>query len=372
MMRVALTAAFVVAALVAPLAPWTVGPLDLPHPRGYVAYHTNAHVTIDGKLDDKAWRSAAWTDTFVDIEGDTKAKPRFDTRVKMLWDDKFLYVGAELREPHVWATLTEHDSVIFHDPDFEVFIDPDGDNHRYYEFEINARGTYWDLFLPKPYKDGGKPDNGWEIPGLKSAVAVDGTINDARDTDRAWTVELAFPWSVLGANAHVWPPRENDQWRINFSRVEWPVETTEGHYQKPAGAKEDNWVWSPQYVVNMHRPETWGYVQFSRQKPASAQFNPDITWPARRWLMQVYYAQVAFKKANGRYAASLAELHMDVSAEPVLRNPALMVDGDQFRASVEIKNGDFPITMSVRQDSQLVLERRALSVGNAPALSSVR
>jgi hypothetical protein len=42
-----------------------------------------------------------------------------------------------LESPHVWATLTNHDTVIFQDPDFEVFIDPDGDTHNYYEFEIN-------------------------------------------------------------------------------------------------------------------------------------------------------------------------------------------------------------------------------------------
>src|SRR5262249_15000970 len=83
-------------------------------------------------------------------------------------DDEFFYVGAELEEPHVWATLTQHDAVIFHDNDFEVFIDPNGDNHEYYEFEINAFNTGWDLLLPRPYKDGGKAVNSWEIPGLKT------------------------------------------------------------------------------------------------------------------------------------------------------------------------------------------------------------
>ncbi len=237
-----------------------------PRPRAYVAHVTATPLKIDGRLDDGAWRAAPWTDTFVDIEGDAKPKPRFDTRAKMLWDDTYLYVGAELREPHIWATLTQHDSVIFHDPDFEVFIDPNGDTLEYYEFEINARGTYWDLFLPKPYRDGGKADNGWEIPGLKSAVSVDGTLNDPRDTDRGWTVELAFPWSVLGERAHrPAPPGGGDEWRVNFSRVEWPIDISDGTYRKPAGAREDNWVWSPQHVIDMHRPATWGYVQFSRQ-----------------------------------------------------------------------------------------------------------
>lgn len=240
--------------------------LQTPKPRNYTAYRSSVPPVIDGRLDDAAWRDAPWTDLFVDIEGDTKPRPRFDTRAKLLWDDDYFYVGAELQEPHIWATMTEHDSVIFHDPDFEVFIDPNGDTLEYYEFEINARGTYWDLFLPKPYRAGGKAQNSWEIPGLKSAVWVDGTLNDARDTDRGWSVELAFPWKVLGEFAHrPAPPHDGDEWRVNFSRVEWPIETTGGAYRKPAGAHEDNWVWSPQGVVDMHRPETWGIVRFAEK-----------------------------------------------------------------------------------------------------------
>jgi hypothetical protein len=46
-----------------------------------------------------------------------------------------------------------------------VFIDPNGDNHEYYELEINALNTTWDLLLPKPYKDDGKAVNGWENRG---------------------------------------------------------------------------------------------------------------------------------------------------------------------------------------------------------------
>ena len=56
------------------------------HPLGYVA-HRGTPAAIDGRLDDAAWRDAAWTDRFVDIEGDPSRRPAFDTRVKMLWDD---------------------------------------------------------------------------------------------------------------------------------------------------------------------------------------------------------------------------------------------------------------------------------------------
>ena len=110
-------------------------------PQGYVCHHTTGPITVDGRLDEPDWQRAAWTRDFVDIEGDAKPKPRFRTRAKMLWDNQYFYVAAELEEPHVWGTLTQHDAVIFQDPDFEVFIDPNGDSHEYYEFEMNALNT---------------------------------------------------------------------------------------------------------------------------------------------------------------------------------------------------------------------------------------
>jgi len=168
----------IVAALAASSAPSSVR-----LPKGYVCYRAPKPIQIDGRLEKSEWHAAPWTDWFEDIEGSIRPKPRYRTRVKMLWDDQYFYIGAEIEEPTVWATLTEHDSVIFQDNDFEVFIDPDGDNHEYYEFEINALNTTWDLRLVKPYRDGGPALNEWEIPGMKSAIFVDGVLNnpDVRD-----------------------------------------------------------------------------------------------------------------------------------------------------------------------------------------------
>ncbi|HSI73276.1 MAG TPA: carbohydrate-binding family 9-like protein, partial [Fimbriimonas sp.] len=120
------------------------------HPKTYICSRAVEPPSIDGNLEKQFWAHAPWTDDFVDILGDRMPKPRYRTRVKMLWDDEHLYIGAMLEEPHVWGTLTERDSVIFHDNDFEVFIDPDGDNHLYGELEINALNTVWDLLLVKP------------------------------------------------------------------------------------------------------------------------------------------------------------------------------------------------------------------------------
>ena len=221
-------------------------------PKSYDCQRAKKPLTIDGKLDDPAWKKAQWSDDFVDIEGDAKPKPRFHTRMKMLWDDTYLYVGAELEEPDIKAKLTQHDSVIFHDNDFEVFLKPPTGTPGYFEFEINALNTSWDLYLNKPYREHGKADNSWDIPGLKTAVALNGTLNDSTDTDHSWTVEIAIPWIAFTSRLPVEPPKKGTEWRVNFSRVEW----------KAGQPKEDNWVWSPQGVINMHVPDKWGYLHF--------------------------------------------------------------------------------------------------------------
>ena len=119
-------------------------------PETYICYRAVEPIEVDGKLDEASWGNAPWTAYFVDIEGDLKPRPRFKTRVKMLWDDDYFYFAAEMEEPDVWGTLTQRDAIIFYDNDFEVFIDPNGDTHEYYEFEMNALNTGWDLFLARP------------------------------------------------------------------------------------------------------------------------------------------------------------------------------------------------------------------------------
>lgn len=68
----------------------------------------------------------------------------------MRFDDTFLYVGAHIDEPQIWANETEHNSVIFNDNDFEVFINPDGSCHYYKEYEMNARNTTWGTSVCRP------------------------------------------------------------------------------------------------------------------------------------------------------------------------------------------------------------------------------
>lgn len=234
-----------------------------PQPRGYVCPRTILPPKVDGRLDEAIWGHAPWSGPFVDIEGDSKPRPLFETTVRMLWDDDSLYIGARLTEPQVWGTLTEHDCVIYQDNDFEVFLDPSGRGHHYVELEVNALNTTWDLLLTHPYRAGGMPISGWEFEGLRTAVSIEGTLNDPSDTDAGWNVEIAIPWRSLRDVAGVaLPPRDGDQWRINFSRVEWQHSTADDEYRKVPNTPEFNWVWSPQYAIDMHRPEWWGVLHF--------------------------------------------------------------------------------------------------------------
>lgn len=332
-------------------------------PEQYVCYRAAGVIQIDGNLDEWDWQAIDPTGLFVDIEGELKPLPRYDTRAWMLWDDQYFYIAAELQEPDVWAKLDYRDAIIFYDNDFELFIDPDGDSHHYYELEVNAFSTEWDLFLVQPYRDGGPALHSWDIQGLRTAVQVQGTLNQPGDVDQGWTVEIAIPWQVLRECAHRdTPPLDGDRWRVNFSRVEWQTEVIDGMYQKvndPVTGKplpEANWVWSPQGIVNMHYPEMWGVVQFTGLTAGSgiASLNPKVEEQVAWSLRQVYYAQRTWQGRHRQYASwdrlpeGIDPPHPDWQWPPLIERTTT-----QFTASViHTATG---VTMSIDQAGRIVI-----------------
>jgi hypothetical protein len=288
--------------------------------KGYLTYKTAEKPIIDGQLDDTSWRAANWSDAFQDIRGGDFPTPDQLTQMKMLWDENFLYIGVKLYENHIWATYLERESVIFQENDIEIFIDPNGDTHNYYEIEINALGTLWDLLMTKPYKNGGRPINGWNINDFEYAIHLDGTINDPGDEDNFWSIEMAIPWKSLSQSGpNFKPPVDGEQWRINFSRVQWQIIAEDGGYSKkinPQSGKhfpEDNWVWSPIGVVNMHIPERWGYVQFADtpvgQNTSLFVYQPDVQ--IKDELRMLYNAQKAFYGISGQFTSQFSELNIN-------------------------------------------------------------
>lgn len=329
------------------------------HPNVYVAPRINQPINIDGNLEKEEWSNVPWSSQFDDIRGEDDAppssrpSPECRTRMKMLWDDEYLYIGAMIEsDMEVRATYRERNSPIYHeDSDFEVFVDPHSSCHFYKELEMNAINTVWNLMLDKPYADGGqeysgriaKPgdDNYYDVTRQKTAVrVVEGSLNDEGEKRTVWTVEIALAHSDTlkhaslaqsddslllptssSSKVDVPPtPTEGDRWRINFSRVE---------------KKGDiNWTWQRQRVwdplmqahigkVDMHMPDAFGYVKFGPSVEEAQQANVligqippeqisegrpgavDGIWPALLVAMNVYYSQRAYFDSHGSFAMDL-------------------------------------------------------------------
>lgn len=254
----------------------------------YDAYSVSKAPTIDGRLDEPAWQLAPQSPNFRDLI--SGAETIHETHAAVLWDDEYLYVGYWIEEPNLQASITERDGLIYQNNDVELFI---AGQDAYYEFEINSYGTIYEVFFvwEESYKKGGYdvlPDLGeaepgrrifngvgykphprgprigfwnWDLKGIKSAVFVNGTINNDKDRDRGWTVELALPWSSIsvlakGDNRSI-PPRHQDIWRMDFSRF--------NQYKEAEPAKDaGGWAWSPHGVWDSHVPECFTFINFSK------------------------------------------------------------------------------------------------------------
>ena len=267
-------------------------PWPFPWPKDVIARTTALRVetppVIDGRLDEDCWQRALRSPRFADLVSGLPAV--HDTCAAVLWDDDYLYVGYWIEEPFVQAKLTERDSLIYEENDVELFI---AGQDTYYEFEINALGTLYEVFfiwedaygsggfnqLPEFSRDaagvrlfdgvGFQPHPrgrrigfwNWDFPGLRSAVHVDGTLNDDSDRDRGWTVELALPWkgfeSLAKSDGRSLPPRDGDVWRMDFSRFNQ-------YKAAPPANDSGGWAWSPHGVWDSHIPELFVKVQFKR------------------------------------------------------------------------------------------------------------
>ncbi len=246
-------------------------------------------ICIDGNLDKFPWNKVEKSKPFVDLVSGEPAP--MNTQIASLWDDKNLYIAFWIEEPNVKAKLTERDSLIYYENDVEVFI---AGEDCYYEFQINALGTIYEVFYiwQDAYKKGsrfdtkefdlvtrkvdvlggfqdvirfGKHPRGvrwafmdWDYLGIKSAVNVQGTLNDDLDIDIGWTVELAFPWSgmksLFGKEIH---PKKDDSFRINFSRFEIPsVENQDPN-------KHPGWSLTPHKIYDSHIPRCFCYVHLT-------------------------------------------------------------------------------------------------------------
>ena len=259
---------------------------DLKH---YTCYRAVGSIVVDGRPDEESCALAPRSPRFEDLL--EPGRPALlDTTAACLWDDDYLYVAFWCAEPHLRATLTERDAMICTENDIEVFI---AGRDAYFEFELNALGTVMERLyvwqdryveagfdrLPEcdlvanpnvdtlggAWSGHGHPRGrrwlfrDWDMPGLKWAVCVDGTIEDPADVDAGWTAEIAFPWQGLQhlADGRSLPGRDGDTWRMDFSRFQW---FEQGSFRTCPG-----WAWSSHAVYDSHIPERFTYVHLSER-----------------------------------------------------------------------------------------------------------
>jgi hypothetical protein len=269
---------------------------QLTDPLTYTCYRAGGDIKIDGKLTESSWQKAIPTAEFADISGKGFAKPKYTTTAKILWDDNYLYIGAVIKEKDIEAKLTHRDDIVFHDNDFEIFLDPDGDGTEYFEIETNAIGTIFDLLLDRAYRSNGNFFTQWNCPGIKLAVYRKGTLNNAADEDDYWSVEIAIPHDALKVSFNN-SLKQSRCWRLNFSRVEW---------LKKKGP-EENWVWSPTGKIDMHMPERWGYVYLVDAPVGSPQ--QTVALPYNKWIYKLlwamFYAQQDYYGTHHHYLNSV-------------------------------------------------------------------
>lgn len=332
-------------------------------PENYVITYTSQKPQVDGNLNDNVWKEVQWTALFQDIEGNKKPKPYYETRVKMIWSDSSLFVAAELMDDHIWANLRNHDDIVFYDNDFEVFISPANNTHQYFEIEVNALNTIFDLFLPKPYRNYGSALISWNTPGLKSSVKINGTLNNPKDKDTSWTVEMEIPFQAISMGNDIQFPKENNIWRINFSRVQWETEIQNEKYIKKKDKNEkvlpeNNWVWSPQGVINMHCPERWGYLMFTHKKAGEKLpvFHLPYSEKQKQFLWLIYYRQKEYFSKNHQYASTLTTL----GVSPV----SFTVDGFENTLQMEASDLQFNASISKKGGKKIYINDEGLIIGN--------
>ena len=206
-------------------------------PQIYTCKQVTGKIKIDGILDEPDWQKAESIKFLhLPLTKDTQTQeyqeaisPAFG---KILYDKNYLYIGLEAKDKDIWATMKDGE-ILCREDVLEIFIKPKKDSFVYYEFEISPKNKEWTLMWPRR---GARSDKAAALynPPLKKAVKIYGTLNDWRDVDDKWVLEVAIPFSAFKEVTS--PPQAGDEWSFSFCRYDYSV-YLEGGLEYSATAK---------------------------------------------------------------------------------------------------------------------------------------
>lgn len=96
------------------------------------------------------------------------------------------------------------------------------------------------------------------MPNLQNAVKIDGTLNNNRDIDKGWSVEIAILWESLAmlANGRSIPPQNGDVWNLFLGKFQKLMLSGKEVSPHPAMALNSHGIY------DTHLPEKWSWVEF--------------------------------------------------------------------------------------------------------------
>lgn len=192
---VALAAGLTARHLLAPRAPPPT-PVAKPRP-GWIepelvlrVPHAPGAILLDGDTDDKGWTGnppPARTRAFVTSTG-VPARPF--SEIRMVWGDGYLYLSLYAADEDIEAHVTEPDGPVWNDDSFRVVFTRDDTQ---YAIEVSASAVVTDSIR----RGGGKWDYTWSA-GVHASKEADGSLNNPRNRDEEWVIEMAVPFESLG------------------------------------------------------------------------------------------------------------------------------------------------------------------------------
>lgn len=206
---------------------------------------------LTGKLDDPQWQKA---NTVQLTDAVTGTAGRFATEVRALYDDNFLYVGFKSEDNYVWGSATERNGPIWNEECVEIFINPSGAAHQYYEINLSPNNVIFDACVlnkrtaAKP-KETFVPLTDFNLQTMKTAVHINGKMNQPGRAN-SWTAEYAIPFDELIGAPNI-PPQPRDVWRVNFYRID-----------SPQKGQRESYAWSTTGSTAFHLPWKFGYLEF--------------------------------------------------------------------------------------------------------------
>jgi len=215
------------------------------------ADRTRAGVSIDGLFDEPAWRTASPVMLKENRSGHTIGDDRISTRVMTCYDDSTLYIGFICRDPDIWTRFTQRDEHLWTEEAVEVFIDVDDVPNTYVEIEVSPANVLFDSYIVDPQNIDIPATAAFNLPGIRTAVSIAGTLNDRDDIDHRWNVEIAVPFSDL-AMAGTEDVTAGTGIKVNFFRLD-----------KNQGTASAGYAWSPTHG-RFHNPAAFGRLLFKK------------------------------------------------------------------------------------------------------------